>query len=218
MGTEFTGRAANAVDNFILSMIGLVLGLPVTHLFPAFGFTPSSIIQAVVSLFIIVGFGVITYYVGTFCLAYATDIVSRAVELPFRAAYCRGVSMSPTLPPGKKVVFGVVKDEYHVGDVISFEVDASYEFVQHRIIEKTSEGYVTKGDNNGETDGVVPHEDVLFKAFSVGPFPFFIPFDMDARIGSLGVFYSFVRWAVSSITLPHERENDSAVERLEADE
>lgn len=59
-------------------------------------------------------------------------------------------SMSPTLKIGEAIIIHK-QSEYEKGDIITYQVDDLY-YVTHRIIEKTNEGYVTKGDFNNIED------------------------------------------------------------------
>ena len=64
-------------------------------------------------------------------------------------------SMEPAIHTGS-VCFVNSDAEYsdvEVGDVVSYEVETG-SLVTHRVIEQTSEGLITKGDNNETDDGV----------------------------------------------------------------
>lgn len=66
-----------------------------------------------------------------------------------------GVSMLPTLEQGDLVVVqNVPYGDIHVGDIIVYDPPCSATgfSVIHRVVEVTSSGFVTKGDNNGGTD------------------------------------------------------------------
>ncbi len=68
-------------------------------------------------------------------------------------------SMLPTLKIGDAIIIKE-QPEYEKGDMITYQVDEFY-YVTHRIIEKTNEGYVTKGDfNNIEDKGRVLPETI----------------------------------------------------------
>ena len=66
-----------------------------------------------------------------------------------------GVSMLPTLEGGDLVVIqNVPINQIHVGDIIVYNnlCSSGGESVVHRVVSNTSEGLITKGDNNPETD------------------------------------------------------------------
>ncbi len=69
---------------------------------------------------------------------------------PVRYVIIEGQSMEPTLSSGD-LVLTRVRDEYEVGDVISFETPIGP--VMHRIIGGDAEaGYISQGDNNRRPD------------------------------------------------------------------
>lgn len=59
-------------------------------------------------------------------------------------------SMMPEIQIGEMVIVKQEKD-YQEGEIITYQVKNSY-FITHRIIEKTKEGFVTKGDFNNAKD------------------------------------------------------------------
>lgn len=59
-------------------------------------------------------------------------------------------SMLPELNIGEAIIIKENKD-YEIGDVITYKEKNLY-YVTHRIIEKTPEGFYTKGDNNNVKD------------------------------------------------------------------
>ena len=63
-------------------------------------------------------------------------------------------SMEPEIPTGSVVVVDGRKKEWNPGDVITYR--RGNMVVTHRIVEKSEEGYCTKGDANAEEDaGIV---------------------------------------------------------------
>jgi len=76
-------------------------------------------------------------------------------------------SMQPTLPVGS-VVYVQQAQQYEKGDVVSFSNDAG-QTVTHRIVKKTEDGFVTKGDaNDTEDQAVVSQSSIIGKSvFSV---------------------------------------------------
>jgi len=89
-------------------------------------------------------------YVAAFALllfwAYFVQADTRRVD---------GTSMLPTLEGGDLVVIqGVPISDVHVGDIVVYNslCSTSGLSVVHRIVQVTSSGLITKGDNNGATD------------------------------------------------------------------
>ncbi len=68
-------------------------------------------------------------------------------------------SMQPTLKIGDAIIIKE-QPEYQKDDIITYQVEEKY-YVTHRIIEKTNEGYITKGDfNNIEDKGRILPETI----------------------------------------------------------
>jgi signal peptidase I len=89
-------------------------------------------------------------YVAAFALlllwAYFVQADTRRVD---------GYSMLPTLEGGDLVVIqGVPISDVHVGDIIVYNnlCSSGGESVVHRVVQTTSSGLITKGDNNQQTD------------------------------------------------------------------
>ncbi|RDY23296.1 signal peptidase I [Romboutsia maritimum] len=90
------------------------------------------------------------------CITLILNAVSSRSEkafkiIGFRSYVVLSGSMEPTFYPGDLVVT-LHKDRTNlkVGDVATFVSDK--EIVTHRVVEKTNEGYITKGDNNDVKD------------------------------------------------------------------
>ena len=64
------------------------------------------------------------------------------------------------------IVFVRVTDKIKENDIISFENDK--EIITHRVIEVVDDGYVTKGDNNNASDGVIEKKQVIGKVKWIG--------------------------------------------------
>lgn len=65
-------------------------------------------------------------------------------------------SMQPEITPGS-LVFSSTAMAYNKGDIISYSEETKYgvptgKILTHRIIEKTENGYITKGDANSDSD------------------------------------------------------------------
>jgi len=76
----------------------------------------------------------------------------------------QGTSMLPTIEPGSFVITKQ-KESYEVDDVVSYSTSITGPFggrnIVHRIIEKTDEGFIIKGDNNKRADPGIVSPDVI---------------------------------------------------------
>lgn len=77
-------------------------------------------------------------------------------------------SMEPTLDTRDVIIIAPVRPtDYEVGDIISYRLPkriadlAGVAGCVHRIVAKTPEGYITKGDNNDEADFWVVTPDLI---------------------------------------------------------
>lgn len=63
-------------------------------------------------------------------------------------------SMEPTLQPGDLVITKTIQpEEYIIGDIALTQPYSDKDtFVTHRIVDKTDNSWITKGDNNNTTD------------------------------------------------------------------
>ena len=73
----------------------------------------------------------------------------------------RGISMLPAIEPGNAVIIDTVVERIDIGDIIVYTYDGN--FVGHRVIAITQDGFITKGDNNPYPDNLVPTEAVVGK-------------------------------------------------------
>ena len=72
-------------------------------------------------------------------------------------------SMSPIFKK-QDIIIIQEQNEYKIGDIITYEANTG-ELVTHRIIEKTENGFYTKGDNNNTKDEKeVSQKDIVGKA------------------------------------------------------
>ena len=71
----------------------------------------------------------------------------------YRIFYIPTESMMPVIHPGDFVI-GVPVDyeDVQVGDIVTYKSRSKGITICHRVTEKSEEGIVCKGDNNGETD------------------------------------------------------------------
>jgi len=95
-------------------------------------------------------------------------------------------SMEPAIPVGSVVVIKPVNPEtLKVGDIICFKVSESTTItVTHRIINVTTEGFITKGDANEDPDQwIVKRENVIGKAIFTIPYIGYIGYFVRTPIG-----------------------------------
>lgn len=78
-------------------------------------------------------------------------------------------SMEPEIMPGDlAVVKAIEKDKLEVNDIITFKYDGHV--VTHRIVQKQSQGFTTKGDNNNIEDReLIKDKDIIGKVITVIP-------------------------------------------------
>jgi signal peptidase len=89
-------------------------------------------------------------------LALAALVLGTALGQPLLLSYVETGSMEPTLSPGDGFVAvpTALSGEPEVGDVVVFRAEELQGggLVTHRIVDRTDEGYVTRGDANPFTD------------------------------------------------------------------
>mgnify|MGYP006271506057 CR=1 FL=1 len=73
--------------------------------------------------------------------------------IPVHFAEVSGTSMEPTLSEGDLLV-GFETNSIETGDVVIVQDESCFEseYVVHRVVDVTDNGYVTQGDNNPITD------------------------------------------------------------------
>ncbi|MFC7208930.1 signal peptidase I [Natronoarchaeum sp. GCM10025321] len=103
---------------------------------------------------------------------------------PLQLSYVYSDSMEPTIGQGDGYVVGPTGDVTS-GDIIVFDSTTRDEYVTHRVVALTDEGYITKGDNNPSTDQdaghpVVTDSSVVGTVLTIGNKPIVIP-----RLGSV---------------------------------
>ena len=84
----------------------------------------------------------------------------------------QGQSMLPTILPGSMVVIKEASS-YHIDDIVAWEQRSGRlsHIVVHRIIDKTDQGFVIKGDNNQNKDAGFPtSDDILGKVIFATPY------------------------------------------------
>ena len=71
-------------------------------------------------------------------------------KLPIRFLIVKSYSMYPTLQKGD-IILIKRNNDYKKGDIITYDYESDY-LVTHRIIEKNTKFFITKGDNNNSED------------------------------------------------------------------
>lgn len=112
--------------------------------------------------------------------------------------YCAVVvtgSMEPAISQNDFIVT-VKRDNYSVGDIVTYREGSAT--VTHRIVEKTENGFVTKGDANNIEDGEISEERIIGQVVLIIP-----------AVGRVITFFSeplgmmiLVMCAVALLTLP----------------
>lgn len=98
---------------------------------------------------------------------------------PLRVGYVTSESMAPTLEPTDGYV-AVPAGDVGAGDVVVYWSPVRGEYVTHRVVGEADGGYLTRGDNNPQTDQAsgyppVPRSAVVAKVLTVGGGPVVIP-------------------------------------------
>lgn len=98
---------------------------------------------------------------------------------PLQLSYVYSDSMEPTIGQGDGYIVGSA-DDIGSGDIITFDSETRNEFVTHRVVAVTDDGYITQGDNNPSTDQAVGHPvvtdaDVVGTVFAIRGQPVVIP-------------------------------------------
>lgn len=108
----------------------------------------------------------LVYNVYTLVARYAYGVGIPKV-FGFGCAVVETGSMEPEIGAGD-LIFIREKEEYSVGDVITFFDSSRGEYVTHRVILVSENGYTTKGDANNVQDGfTVPQDAVVGKVTGI---------------------------------------------------
>ena len=94
--------------------------------------------------------------VTLYALLMTTAVVSGlwiGTGVPVHFAEVSGTSMEPTLTEGDLLV-GFETNSIETGDVVIVQDEACFEseYVVHRVVDVTEDGYATQGDNNSISD------------------------------------------------------------------
>lgn len=91
-----------------------------------------------------------------------------------------GSSMYPTVTDGSLQPM-YQTNSAEVNDIIVYYSPHTDSVITHRVVESTSEGFITQGDNNQVTDQEAGHppvqnEDIIGKSINIGEQPIYIPY------------------------------------------
>ncbi|MCH7966056.1 MAG: signal peptidase I [Thaumarchaeota archaeon] len=122
-----------------------------------------------------------------------------------------GDSMKGSIDSGTFVVTKS-EQEYYLGDIIAF-VNEDNRSVVHRIVDKTGDGFITKGDNNRKNDPlVVPLDDIIGRALFVIPYVGFTSLFLQSPIGmSIFGIWALAMFAKSRSKKGKNKEQDGFV-------
>lgn len=99
---------------------------------------------------------------------------------PFTLVSIQGNSMEPTIPDDSLLVNYETKNVGD-GDIITFYDGVNNQYITHRIVNESSDGYITIGDNNERIDQdtsirPVKASAIQGKALTIGDQPLYIPY------------------------------------------
>ncbi len=96
-------------------------------------------------------------------ISLAEEITGKGKSFTFRAM---GGSMSPFIRDGDTVLIAPVQGSISTGDVVLVKTGEGKAFL-HRVVRKTEEGIITRGDSNMEIDGLFPEDRIIGRAVRV---------------------------------------------------
>jgi signal peptidase I len=103
---------------------------------------------------------------GTALKEFLQAVLAKGASVRFKA---RGFSMHPFIKDGEVVtVSPVTGGRLYAGDVVAFCHPDSGRLVVHRIIKKNAQGFILRGDNCAEADGLVPAASIVGLVTEVG--------------------------------------------------
>jgi len=147
-------------------------------------------------------------------------IIRRTVygdQLPSVFGFASAVVVSPSMEPTisvNDVVLIHARDEYHKDDIIAFYDPASGDYITHKIIEVTENGFRTQGENNDSPDpNLVKQENIVGAVYCVLPgagyFSSFIATPLGAVLTAVvGAAIIFLPDAVSALVEKRRKKAD----------
>ncbi len=146
----------------------------------------SNILANIVKSVLVLFFVLIIYNFFLLVFTAKTDKEAKYV-FGYRAYVIITESMKPNLNTGDIIIIKKTNDdEIYLGDIITYKSSENSERITHRIVEKSEDIYITKGDNNKIEDKVmVRTEDIE------GKYIFKIPFIGKMFLKVENMFYAF---------------------------
>ncbi len=92
-------------------------------------------------------------------------VLEKNIPLRF-SAY--GLSMSPFIRDGDVITIAPVLPYcYRIGDVVAFMNPGDMKLTVHRILKVSQEGFIIKGDNNSDHDGLISATSIIGRVVQV---------------------------------------------------
>ncbi|MDK2877020.1 MAG: signal peptidase, partial [Archaeoglobaceae archaeon] len=106
------------------------------------------------------------------------SVFSLILNAPLLIAYIKSDSMSPTLNKNDLVFINIFDRNFNEGDIIVFNSNGNW--ICHRVVKDTADGFITKGDANIATDQfsgkqAVLDSEIIGKIVSIDGDPINIP-------------------------------------------
>ncbi|WP_435066891.1 signal peptidase I [Haloplanus sp. C73] len=116
---------------------------------------------------------------GLVALVTLVAITAAPAGAPVQLSYVYSDSMAPTIGVNDGYVL-MPAGQVDTGDIVTFWSPDRDAYVTHRVVERTADGFVTKGDNNHATDQAsgyptVTRDRIVGQVLSVGNGPLVIP-------------------------------------------
>ncbi|MFC7155550.1 signal peptidase I [Halomarina halobia] len=93
---------------------------------------------------------------GVVAIGVLAALVLLPATAPVHVSYVYSESMEPTIERGDGYLV-LAAGEVRPGDIAVFRSSVRDEYVTHRVVGRTADGFVTKGDNNPTTDQAAGH-------------------------------------------------------------
>jgi signal peptidase len=118
-------------------------------------------------------------YLGTLVLLVLAVGLTVGGALPIQILYASSGSMEPVISEGD-LYFVVESSDIQESDIVAFDSSQYDEYVTHRVVDETDEGYITRGDANPSTDQAAGHPPIsdrmlIGEVVEVGGAPLTIP-------------------------------------------
>lgn len=131
----------------------------------------SNILAYMLRSFLILFFVLVLYNIFLLIFSAKTDKQAKYI-FGFRAYVITTDSMKPNLNIGDIIIIQKTKnDDLNVKDIVTYRISIDTERITHRIVDKTNDIYITKGDNNKLEDKIiVKYENIEGKVIFKIPF------------------------------------------------